>query len=96
MYREAQRVTPPPLIIVAWAPLTLRTVMPGEIEIWPSSTLFEAGEKLRVIVQGSDIYAYPIERHTNEHTATVNRGAHIIHTGGRYDSHLLAPVIPPD
>jgi hypothetical protein len=22
----------------------------------------------------------------------VNRGAHIIHTGGRFDSHLLVPV----
>jgi len=71
-------------------------IVPVDIEIWPSSTLFEAGEKLRIIVQGSDIYSYPNERHTSEHIATVNRGVHIIHTGGRYDSHLLAPVIPPD
>ncbi len=34
-------------------------IVPVEIEIWPSSTLFERGEKLRVVVQGSDIYAYP-------------------------------------
>ena len=71
-------------------------IVPVEIEIWPSSTLFERGEKLRVIVQGSDIYAYPNERHSNEHTATVNRGAHVIYTGGKYDSHLLVPVIPAD
>jgi len=68
-------------------------IVPVEIEIWPSSTLFERGEKLRVVVQGSDIYAYPNERHTNEHTATVNKGLHIIYTGGKYDSHLLVPVI---
>ena len=24
-----------------------------------------------------------------------NKGQHIIHTGGKYDSHLLVPVIPP-
>jgi predicted acyl esterase len=69
-------------------------IVPVEIEIWPSSTLFERGEKLRVIIQGSDIYSYPNERHTNEHTATVNKGTHVIFTGGKYDSHLLIPVIP--
>jgi len=69
-------------------------VVPVEIEIWPSSTLFERGEKLRIVVQGSDIYFYPEEMHTNAHTATVNKGKHIIHTGGKHDSHLLIPVIP--
>ena len=69
-------------------------VLPVEIEIWPSSTLFHRGEKLRVIVQGSDIYTFPQERHTNQHTDTVNQGKHIIHAGGKYDSHLLVPVIP--
>jgi predicted acyl esterase len=69
-------------------------VVPVEIEIWPSSTLFDHGERLRVVVQGSDIYTFPQERHTNQHTDTVNRGKHIIHAGGKYDSHLLVPVIP--
>ena len=69
-------------------------IVPVEVEIWPSSTLFEKGETLRITVQGSDIYYYPEEMHTNAHTATVNKGRHIIHTGGRYDSHLLVPVIP--
>jgi predicted acyl esterase len=69
-------------------------IVPVEIEIWPSSTLFERGEKLRLVVQGSDIYAYPEEMHTNTHTATVNKGRHVIHAGGKYDSHLLVPVIP--
>ena len=39
-------------------------IVPVEIEIWPSSTLFERGEKLRVVVQGSDIYTYPEESST--------------------------------
>jgi predicted acyl esterase len=71
-------------------------IVPAKIEIWPSSTLFERGEKLRVVVQGSDIYWYPNERPTNGHTATVNKGEHVIYTGGKYDSHLLVPVIPAD
>lgn len=70
---------------------------PVEIEIWPSSTLFRAGESLRVVVKGRDIYDQappnlPFARHED----TRNAGPHVIHTGGTYDSHLLIPVIPSD
>jgi predicted acyl esterase len=68
-------------------------IVPVEIEILPSGTLFERGEKLRVVVQGSDIYNYPEEYHSDGHTETVNKGEHVIYTGGKYDSHLLVPVI---
>jgi len=66
-----------------------------EIEIWPSSTLFRAGQQLRVVVQGSDIVDQglpnaPFARHEQ----TRNRGTHVIHSGGPRDSHLLIPVIP--
>lgn len=69
--------------------------VPVEIEIWPSSTLFRAGEQLRVVVKGMDIYReglpmLPFARHEE----LRNAGTHIIHTGGDYDSHLLVPVIP--
>jgi hypothetical protein len=30
-----------------------------------------------------------------QHRDTVNAGEHTIHAGGRYDSHLLVPVIAP-
>ncbi len=49
---------------------------------------------LRLVVQGSDIYFYPSEGHTDGHLDTVNKGNHTIHTGGKYDSFLLAAVIP--
>jgi predicted acyl esterase len=65
-------------------------IVPVEIEIWPSSTLFERGEKLRLVVQGRDILTYKAFGHTE----TVNKGEHIVHTGGKYDSHLLVSVIP--
>jgi predicted acyl esterase len=70
--------------------------VPVEIEIWPSSTLFRAGERLRVVVQGQDVHRdalpnAPFARHEN----TRNHGVHVIHTGGATDAHLLIPVIPP-
>jgi len=69
-------------------------IVPVDIEIWPSSTLFRAGESLRLIVQGSDIQTYPPGVVAMGHSKTRNRGAHILHAGGEYDSHLLMPVIP--
>ena len=69
--------------------------VPVEIEIWPSGTRFAKGEKLRVVVQGSDIYKYAPWIRLAGHPDTRNAGQHVIHTGGRYDSHLLIPVVPP-
>jgi len=69
-------------------------IVPVEIEIWPSSTLFEKGEKIRVVVAGSDLCMYPGQIATYGHYQLVNRGEHVIYTGGKYDSHLLVPVIP--
>ena len=69
-------------------------IVPVDIEIWPSGTLFERGEKLRVVVQGSDIGMYWGQVATYGHLDTVNRGDHVIYSGGKYDSHLLVPVIP--
>jgi hypothetical protein len=29
------------------------------------------------------------------HTRSVNVGRSVVHTGGRFDSHLVVPVLPP-
>jgi uncharacterized protein len=63
-------------------------IIPLEIEIWPSSTLFEAGSTLQIAIQGHDAAKYPTFRHRK----LVNRGLHTIFTGGRYLSHLVIPV----
>jgi predicted acyl esterase len=70
-------------------------VVPVDIELWPSATRFRAGESLRLVVQGSDVYRdgapnLPFARH--EHTR--NRGSHILHSGPGRESRLLLPVIP--
>jgi putative CocE/NonD family hydrolase len=79
-------------------------VVPVEIEILPSATLYRAGETLELIVQGTDIVnpvntpqlakGEIVTRVPVRHADTVNRGRHVIYTGGSYDSHLLVPVIP--
>ncbi len=75
-------------------PVTPGEVVRLEIEILPSGTRFEAGERLLLVVQGSDINRYPKPLVYARHEDTVNRGWHHIHTGGRYDSHLVLPVLP--
>lgn len=70
--------------------------VPVEIEIWPFSAMFAAGETLRVVVAGADIYdkedgvmlPFPL------HEQTRNAGTHIIRTGGGHDSSILLPFIP--
>lgn len=65
-----------------------------DIEVLPSGTRFEAAERLLLVVQGSDVMRYPKPLTYARHEATVNRGTHRVHTGGRYDSHLVVPVLP--
>jgi len=66
-------------------------IVPCEIAIWPSSTVFHAGESLAVDVSGRYGVKDDLLRGFN---SLVNRGRHSIYTGGTYDSHLLVPVIP--
>ena len=64
-----------------------------DIEIWPSGTRFEAGDTLRLVIQGSDVNKYPRPLIASLHEDTRNRGDHVIHAGGRFDSHLLVPIL---
>jgi predicted acyl esterase len=64
-------------------------IVPVEIEILPSSTLFEAGTRVRLDIQGGDAARYPAFAHRR----TVNRGTHRIHCGGRFDSQLFIPLV---
>jgi putative CocE/NonD family hydrolase len=75
-------------------PLGAGEIVPLEIEILPSGTLFRAGETLRLVIQGRDVYRYPRPLIQALHDDSVNRGPHVVWAGGDYDSHLLVPVIP--
>jgi len=72
----------------------VQPVEPGEpveltVEIWPSSTYFEAGSELVAEIVGHDADRYPVLRHDS-----ANRGTHTVHTGGPTPSALVAPLIP--
>ena len=67
-------------------------IVPVDIEIWPHSRIWHKGEQLRVRVSPRYIrqdWWEPFFWDTN------NKGKHIIHSGGKYDSYLQVPVIPP-
>jgi predicted acyl esterase len=67
-------------------------IVPVDIEIWPHSRIWHKGQQIRVLVSGHYMregWFEPFFWDTN------NKGKHIIHSGGEYDSYLQIPVIPP-
>jgi hypothetical protein len=69
-------------------------VVPVDIELWPQSTRFFKGERLKILIKGTDIQSYDPPRLGAGHSVLRNAGRHTVHTGGKYDCHLLLPVIP--
>jgi hypothetical protein len=67
-----------------------------DIEIWPFTAHFHAGETLRLTIAGADIHRWPAEHFVNGHDLLNNTAPHVIHTGGRYDSALLLPLSVPE
>ncbi|RCX09934.1 hypothetical protein DFR58_13228 [Anaerobacterium chartisolvens] len=67
-------------------------IVPVDIAIVPSSKVWHKGQQLSVEVAGRYIREGWFEPLAWE---TDNKGKHIIHTGGQYDSFLQIPVIPP-
>jgi putative CocE/NonD family hydrolase len=64
-------------------------VVPVDVALYPSSTLFAAGESLRLIVGSGEIIPSP----PYFKDASFNRGTHVLHFGGEYDSHVLVPKV---
>jgi len=69
-------------------------IVPIDIEIWPHSRIWHEGEQLRVIVAGQADTRNP-EFPIPWPYFPENKGTHIIYSGGKYDSYLQIPVIPP-
>ena len=64
-----------------------------EIEIWPTSVVFPPGHRL-VLEVGSRDDARTTFQHSDPRDR-VYGGTNTIHTGGRFDSSLLLPIVPP-
>ncbi len=71
--------------------------VPLDIEIRPIGMRWHAGEKLQLIVAGYNVlgrFRKGMPGGMNlPGPETHNKGYHIIHTGGRYDSYLLMPRV---
>jgi predicted acyl esterase len=83
-----------------WHPVQKGTseqrLKPGEVVVvdigfYPSSTFYAAGETVQLIVASSEIIPSPPYKKSMD----GNRGEHVLHFGGEYDSYLLVPTIPP-
>jgi len=73
--------------------LTPGEPVPLEIEIWPTSVVFARGHRLVLEVGSHDD-----PRSTFQHSDPrdrVQEGTNTVHAGGRFDSQLLLPIIPP-
>jgi predicted acyl esterase len=67
-------------------------IVPVDIEIWPLGRMWHKGEQLRIDIAGHYFREDWFEPFDYD---TINEGKHIIHTGGKYDSFLQVPYIPP-
>lgn len=67
-------------------------IVPVDIAIYPLSRIWHKGEQLRLQIAGRYFREGWFEPFTWE---LQNKGQHVVHTGGRYDSYLQIPVVPP-
>jgi len=72
--------------------LTPGEIVPVDIDIVPHSRFWHKGQTIRVQIAGRYIREDWFEPLSWE---TDNQGNHIIYSGGKYDSYLQVPVIPP-
>ncbi|EXM21248.1 Xaa-Pro dipeptidyl-peptidase, C-terminal [Fusarium oxysporum f. sp. vasinfectum] len=74
-------------------PITLGTTVRLEIPIWPIGMVFAAGEGIALNVSGHDMCLPETDLCRLTEPEDENIGRHYVHTGGKYDSHLIIPVI---
>ena len=67
-------------------------IVPVEIEIYPTSRIWHKGQQLRLQIAGRYFREGWFEPFAWK---TDNKGNHVVHTGGKYDSYLQIPVVPP-
>ncbi|MEE9279249.1 MAG: CocE/NonD family hydrolase [Myxococcota bacterium] len=68
-------------------------IVPVQIEIWPTSVVFEPGERLVLEVASRDDPGIEPFLH-NDPADRMQKGTTTLHTGGEHGAHLLLPVIP--
>lgn len=62
-----------------------------EIAIWPGGVTFDAGESIRLEIKGHDPL-FPETAPVYRLARNLNKGRHVVHTGGDYLASLLLPL----
>lgn len=76
-------------------PLKPGEIVPIDIQFWPTSQVFHAGEQLQLVIASYDYLGFPpMGNDDRNRIKNYNKGIHVIHTGGRYESWLELPIIP--
>ena len=68
-------------------------VVPGsvvclDIPLWPSGIVFDAGESIRLEIKGHEV-TLPEFPALDRVPRNLNRGSHVVHTGGEYPSSIV-------
>ncbi|KAF5594986.1 cocaine esterase [Fusarium pseudocircinatum] len=74
-------------------PISPGTIVRLEIPIWPIGMVFAAGEGIALNVSGHDMCLPETDLCRLTEPEDENVGQHYVYTGGKYDSHLIIPVI---
>ena len=70
-------------------------IVPVEVEMYPHSRMWHKGETLRIEITGRFVKSDWFEDPKVNIESDNGDGIHVIHTGGKYDSFLQIPVVPP-
>jgi len=70
-------------------------IFPVDIELYPHSRIWHKGEYISIQLAGRFIKTVWFHDVAMNHDLDNGNGKHVIHTGGKYDSYLQIPVIPP-
>lgn len=70
-------------------------IVRAELGFWPTGMMFHKGETLMLYISTGKMIDGE-DYHGADRLPTINKGMHMIHTGGQYDSRLMIPVIPTE
>lgn len=76
--------------------LSPEEIVAVDVEIWPTSMVFEVGHRLALDIEAHDGIGSGMYHHNDpdDRDLSLLTGTNTIHTGGEYLSSLLLPIIP--
>ncbi|KAF5568701.1 cocaine esterase [Fusarium phyllophilum] len=74
-------------------PISPGTIVRLEVPIWPIGMMFAAGEGIALNISGHDMCLPETDMCRLREPEDENVGRHYVHTGRKYDSHLVISVI---